>query len=159
MPTTLVLADRSAPYELTYELGDQGADGKCHVFNPGSFVGASYGWTTYHTDTRKSEPRYVANECKAFRGTKAGYVLVSCLINNRATCEDVLPRKMGFFSQVKVANLHGRNTLSSPLRQQHPTALRAHQRLQRTFGRKLARQLQIRSTIQTHTRLTSRRSQ
>lgn len=58
MPTALVLADKSAPYELTYELGDEGRDGKCHVFNPGSFIGASYGWTTYHTDTRKSEPRY-----------------------------------------------------------------------------------------------------
>lgn len=56
MPTALVLADKSTSYELTYELGDQGLDGKCHVFNPGSFVGASYGWTTYHTDTRKSEP-------------------------------------------------------------------------------------------------------
>jgi DNA polymerase epsilon subunit 2 len=58
MPTTLVLADHSATsFDLTYELGEGGADGKCHVFNPGSFLGSHCGWRTYHTDTRISEQR------------------------------------------------------------------------------------------------------
>ncbi|KAF8525322.1 epsilon DNA polymerase [Gautieria morchelliformis] len=48
MPTTLVLADKYERYELTYE--------GCHVFNPGSFLGASYAFSTYYPATGKSEP-------------------------------------------------------------------------------------------------------
>ena len=44
----LVLADKYERYELTYE--------GCHVFNPGSFLGTSYGFSTYYPATGKSEP-------------------------------------------------------------------------------------------------------
>ncbi|WFD32012.1 DNA-directed DNA polymerase [Malassezia sp. CBS 17886] len=47
MPSALVLADRYERFELTYE--------GCHVFNPGSFRGSSYGWTTYYPATGQAE--------------------------------------------------------------------------------------------------------
>ncbi|KAF8592440.1 epsilon DNA polymerase [Ramaria rubella] len=47
MPNSLVLADKYERYELTYE--------GCHVFNPGSFLGTSYGFSTYYPATGKSE--------------------------------------------------------------------------------------------------------
>ncbi|PWN52289.1 DNA polymerase epsilon, subunit B [Violaceomyces palustris] len=47
MPTALVLADKYDRFELTYE--------GCNVFNPGSFRGSSYGWTTYYPATGKAE--------------------------------------------------------------------------------------------------------
>ena len=49
------MADKCSSYDLTYELGENGSEGKCHAFNPGSFVNSGYGWTTYHTNLRKSE--------------------------------------------------------------------------------------------------------
>ena len=52
MPTTLILADKYSPYELTYELGP---DASAHVFNPGSFVANGFGWTTYSVSERKAE--------------------------------------------------------------------------------------------------------
>lgn len=55
MPTTLVLADKYSPYELTYELGSSEAPMACHVFNPGSFVANGFGWTTYSISDRKAE--------------------------------------------------------------------------------------------------------
>lgn len=51
MPTTLVLADKYSPYELTYEIGESST----HAFNPGSFVANGFGWTTYHLADRKAE--------------------------------------------------------------------------------------------------------
>lgn len=48
MPTTLILADKYDRYEFTYE--------GCHVFNPGSFLRASYGFSTYYPATCRSEP-------------------------------------------------------------------------------------------------------
>ncbi|KAF8528943.1 epsilon DNA polymerase [Hysterangium stoloniferum] len=48
MPTSLILADKYERYELTYE--------GCHVFNPGSFLGTTYGFSTYYPATGKSEP-------------------------------------------------------------------------------------------------------
>ncbi|CEH15208.1 dna polymerase epsilon subunit b [Ceraceosorus bombacis] len=47
MPTALVLADKFDRYELTYE--------GCHVFNPSSFRGSSFGWTTYYPATGRAE--------------------------------------------------------------------------------------------------------
>ncbi|GAA93845.1 uncharacterized protein L969DRAFT_84704 [Mixia osmundae IAM 14324] len=55
MPTALVLADKYSPYEITYDLGPDGEEGRCHVFNPGSFVSTGYGWSTYKTDERIAE--------------------------------------------------------------------------------------------------------
>ncbi|PWZ02294.1 DNA polymerase epsilon, subunit B [Testicularia cyperi] len=49
MPTALVLADSYDRFELTYE--------GCHVFNPGSFRGSSFGWTTYYPATARTERR------------------------------------------------------------------------------------------------------
>ena len=51
MLTQLVLADRYERFELTYE--------GCHVFNPGSFRGSAYGWTTYYPATGHAERRCV----------------------------------------------------------------------------------------------------
>ncbi|KAN0061752.1 DNA-directed DNA polymerase epsilon, subunit B [Thecaphora frezii] len=47
MPTTLVLADTYDRFELTYE--------GCHVFNPGSFRGSSYAWSTFYPATARTE--------------------------------------------------------------------------------------------------------
>lgn len=47
MPSALVLADCYERFELTYE--------GCHVFNPGSFRGGYYGWTTYYPATGQAE--------------------------------------------------------------------------------------------------------
>ncbi|PAV20866.1 epsilon DNA polymerase [Pyrrhoderma noxium] len=47
LPTAVILADKYEGYELTYE--------GCHVFNPGSFVGNSFGFYTYFPSKRKSE--------------------------------------------------------------------------------------------------------
>ncbi|CED83236.1 epsilon dna polymerase [Phaffia rhodozyma] len=47
MPTSLILADKYERYELTYE--------GCHVFNPGSFIGNSFEWSTYYPSTQRSE--------------------------------------------------------------------------------------------------------
>ncbi|PWO00924.1 hypothetical protein FA09DRAFT_119397 [Tilletiopsis washingtonensis] len=47
MPTALVLADKYDRFHLTYE--------GCRVFNPSSFRGASFGWTTYYPGTRVTE--------------------------------------------------------------------------------------------------------
>jgi hypothetical protein len=55
----LILADKGRPYEVTYDLGNGGEDGKCHVFSPGSFVGSRFGWTTYFPATRTAEQWYV----------------------------------------------------------------------------------------------------
>ncbi|EJU06103.1 DNA polymerase epsilon subunit B [Dacryopinax primogenitus] len=46
-PTALILADKYERYEETYE--------GCHVFNPGSFIGNSFGFSTYFPHTRRSE--------------------------------------------------------------------------------------------------------
>lgn len=43
----LVLADKYERYELTYE--------GCHVFNPGSFLGNSFEWSTYYPSSQRSE--------------------------------------------------------------------------------------------------------
>jgi len=51
MPTTLILADRYERYELTYE--------GCHVFNPGSFFGNAFGFSTYYPASGRSEPSEV----------------------------------------------------------------------------------------------------
>lgn len=40
MPTALILADKYDRFELTYE--------KCRVFNPGSFRGTEFEWSTYY---------------------------------------------------------------------------------------------------------------
>ncbi|KZS98045.1 DNA polymerase epsilon subunit B [Sistotremastrum niveocremeum HHB9708] len=47
MPTALVLADKYEQYELTYE--------GCHVFNPGSFLGNVFGFSTYFPATARSQ--------------------------------------------------------------------------------------------------------
>ncbi|EPQ28615.1 uncharacterized protein PFL1_03918 [Pseudozyma flocculosa PF-1] len=47
MPTALVLADTYDRFELTYE--------GCHVFNPGSFRGSSFGWSTYYPASGRME--------------------------------------------------------------------------------------------------------
>ncbi|TDL29547.1 epsilon DNA polymerase [Rickenella mellea] len=46
-PSTIILADKYEGYELTYE--------GCHVFNPGSFVGSSFGFYTYFPARGRSE--------------------------------------------------------------------------------------------------------
>jgi hypothetical protein len=43
----LILADKYERYELTYE--------GCHVFNPGSFVGTTFGFSTYFPARARSE--------------------------------------------------------------------------------------------------------
>ena len=43
----VVLADKYEQYQMTYE--------GCHVFNPGTFVGNSYGFSTYNPARRESE--------------------------------------------------------------------------------------------------------
>jgi DNA polymerase epsilon subunit 2 len=48
-PLQLILADKYERYELTYE--------GCHVFNPGSFIGNSFEWSTYFPSTQRSERR------------------------------------------------------------------------------------------------------
>ncbi|KDN48053.1 hypothetical protein RSAG8_03069, partial [Rhizoctonia solani AG-8 WAC10335] len=48
MPTALVMADKYERYELTYE--------GCHVFNPGSFLGSSYGFSMWLPQDKTSEP-------------------------------------------------------------------------------------------------------
>lgn len=48
MPSALVLADKYERYELTYE--------GCHVFNPGSFLGSSYGFSMWLPQDKISEP-------------------------------------------------------------------------------------------------------
>ncbi|KEP55739.1 DNA polymerase epsilon subunit B [Rhizoctonia solani 123E] len=48
MPTAVVLADKYERYELTYE--------GCHVFNPGSFLGSSYGFSMWLPQDKISEP-------------------------------------------------------------------------------------------------------
>jgi DNA polymerase epsilon subunit 2 len=48
-PSQLVLADKYDRFHLTYE--------GCRVFNPSSFRGASFGWTTYYPGTRVTESR------------------------------------------------------------------------------------------------------
>ncbi|CAL1700805.1 unnamed protein product [Somion occarium] len=47
LPTTVVLADRYDRYQMTYE--------GCHVFNPGSFIGNSFGFSAYIPSRRESE--------------------------------------------------------------------------------------------------------
>ncbi|TFK55960.1 DNA polymerase epsilon subunit B [Heliocybe sulcata] len=47
LPTAVVLADRYDSYQMTYE--------RCHVFNPGSFVGGSFKFAMYTPATRVSE--------------------------------------------------------------------------------------------------------
>ncbi|KAI0347310.1 epsilon DNA polymerase [Trametopsis cervina] len=47
LPTTVVLADKYERYQMTYE--------GCHVFNPGSFIGNSFGFTAYIPAQRGSE--------------------------------------------------------------------------------------------------------
>ncbi|KAJ7368403.1 DNA polymerase alpha/epsilon subunit B-domain-containing protein [Mycena albidolilacea] len=47
LPTALVLADKYDRYKITYT--------GCHVFNPGSFVGASYVFSTYQPAEVNSE--------------------------------------------------------------------------------------------------------
>ncbi|KAI0091984.1 epsilon DNA polymerase [Irpex rosettiformis] len=47
LPTTVVLADKYERYQMTYE--------GCHVFNPGSFIGNSFGFTAYIPSRRDSE--------------------------------------------------------------------------------------------------------
>ncbi|KZO94865.1 DNA polymerase epsilon subunit B [Calocera viscosa TUFC12733] len=46
-PTTLILADKHERYEETYE--------GCHIFNPGSFIGNSFGFSTYFPYNGRSE--------------------------------------------------------------------------------------------------------
>ena len=43
----VVLADKYEQYQMTYE--------GCHVFNPGTFVGNAYGFSTYNPSRRESE--------------------------------------------------------------------------------------------------------
>ncbi|GJE84193.1 epsilon DNA polymerase [Phanerochaete sordida] len=47
LPTTVVLADKYDRYQMTYE--------GCHVFNPGSFLGNSFGFSAYIPVRRESE--------------------------------------------------------------------------------------------------------
>lgn len=49
MPSAVILADRCQVYDLTYE--------GCHVFNPGSFIGAgtSFSFYTYNLAKQRSE--------------------------------------------------------------------------------------------------------
>ncbi|KAI0702873.1 epsilon DNA polymerase [Cytidiella melzeri] len=47
LPTTVILADKYERYQMTYE--------GCHVFNPGSFIGNSFGFTAYIPSRRDSE--------------------------------------------------------------------------------------------------------
>ncbi|EJD01129.1 epsilon DNA polymerase [Fomitiporia mediterranea MF3/22] len=47
MPSAVILADKYEGYELTYE--------GCHVFNPGSFIGNSFGFYTYFPSKHRSE--------------------------------------------------------------------------------------------------------
>jgi hypothetical protein len=47
----VVLADKYDSYRMTYE--------GCHVFNPGSFIGRSLGFSTYTPASRESESWYV----------------------------------------------------------------------------------------------------
>ncbi|KAG8921571.1 DNA-directed DNA polymerase epsilon, subunit B [Tulasnella sp. 408] len=54
MPTALILADKYERYELTYE--------GCHVFNPGTFQGTEFGFSTYYPETRRSEPSLLGEE-------------------------------------------------------------------------------------------------
>ncbi|KAG9044272.1 DNA-directed DNA polymerase epsilon, subunit B [Tulasnella sp. UAMH 9824] len=54
MPTALILADKYERYELTYE--------GCHVFNPGTFQGTEFGFSTYYPETRRSEPSRLGEE-------------------------------------------------------------------------------------------------
>ncbi|KAL5530699.1 DPB2 [Sanghuangporus sanghuang] len=54
MPNAVILADKYEGYELTYE--------GCHVFNPGSFVGNSFGFYTYFPSKRRSESSSVEME-------------------------------------------------------------------------------------------------
>lgn len=42
------MADKYERYELTYE--------GCHVFNPGSFLGSSYGFSMWLPQDKISEP-------------------------------------------------------------------------------------------------------
>lgn len=46
-PTAVVLADKYERYSATYE--------KCHVFNPGKFIGSSFGFSAYLPAERESE--------------------------------------------------------------------------------------------------------
>ncbi|EKM59210.1 uncharacterized protein PHACADRAFT_181204 [Phanerochaete carnosa HHB-10118-sp] len=47
LPTAVVLADKYDRYQMTYE--------GCHVFNPGSFLGNSFGFSAYTPACRESE--------------------------------------------------------------------------------------------------------
>lgn len=47
----VVLADKYDRYQMTYE--------GCHVFNPGSFLGNSFGFSAYIPARRESEEWYV----------------------------------------------------------------------------------------------------
>lgn len=47
LPTAVILADKYEQYQMTYE--------GCHVFNPGTFVGNSYGFSTFNPSRRESE--------------------------------------------------------------------------------------------------------
>ncbi|KAI0081719.1 epsilon DNA polymerase [Panus rudis PR-1116 ss-1] len=47
LPTAVVLADKYDRYQMTYE--------GCHVFNPGSFLGNSFGFSAYIPSRRESE--------------------------------------------------------------------------------------------------------
>ncbi|KAA1475990.1 DNA polymerase epsilon subunit B [Dentipellis sp. KUC8613] len=47
LPTAVVLADKYESYRMTYE--------GCHVFNPGSFVGRSFEFSSYIPASRESE--------------------------------------------------------------------------------------------------------
>jgi len=47
LPTAVVLADRYDRFQMTYE--------GCHVFNPGSFLGNSFGFSAYIPSRRDSE--------------------------------------------------------------------------------------------------------
>lgn len=55
----LILADKYERYELTYE--------GCHVFNPGSFIGNSFEWSTYFPSTQRSERRCVPASLRPLR--------------------------------------------------------------------------------------------
>ena len=49
----VVLADKYDRYQMTYE--------GCHVFNPGSFLGNSFGFSAYIPARRESEEWYVSH--------------------------------------------------------------------------------------------------
>ncbi|KAG9015440.1 DNA-directed DNA polymerase epsilon, subunit B [Tulasnella sp. JGI-2019a] len=54
MPTSVILADKYERYELTYE--------GCHVFNPGTFQGTLFGFSTYYPATGRSEASFLEED-------------------------------------------------------------------------------------------------